>query len=79
MTPFTFSKRAAALAVRDYLMANNLQASSMDTKGMGESQPMTAAKDCTGANATAKLVACLQPDRRVDVEMKGTRVLAAAQ
>jgi OOP family OmpA-OmpF porin len=67
-----------ALAVRDYLMSNNLQASSMSVKGMGEALPVSAATECTGAKATSKLVACLQPDRRVDIEMKGTRVLSAA-
>jgi OOP family OmpA-OmpF porin len=29
--------------------------------------------DCVGQKPTPKLVACLQPDRRVEVEVSGTR------
>ncbi len=45
------------------------------TEGRGESQPIT--KDCVNmgreAGANKKLVACLQPDRRVDIEAVGSR------
>ncbi len=66
-----------ALAVKDYLVSNNIQATSIVARGVGETQPATAPADCKGDKASAKLVACLQPDRRVDVEMSGTRTALA--
>lgn len=68
-----------ALAVKDYLVGKNIQASSMEARGQGETSPVTAAADCKGSKATAKLIACLQPDRRVDVEMTGTKPGVASQ
>ena len=41
--------------------------------GKGETAPVTKAKDCVGNKPTPKLIACLQPDRRVEVEVTGTR------
>jgi hypothetical protein len=40
---------------------------------------MTEASACIGKKANARLIACLQPDRRVDVEMTGTKTMPAAQ
>jgi OOP family OmpA-OmpF porin len=68
-----------AVAVKDYLVGKNLQATSIVAKGVGETQPVTAAADCKGNRATPKLIACLQPDRRVDIEMTGTQTTAPAQ
>jgi OOP family OmpA-OmpF porin len=68
-----------ANAVKDYLVGKNLQGERIEAQGMGETQPVTAAGDCKGNKANAKLIACLQPDRRVDVEMTGTRAAAASQ
>jgi OOP family OmpA-OmpF porin len=34
---------------------------------------MTKPGDCVGTKPTKALIACLQPDRRVDVEMIGVR------
>ena len=62
-----------AQAVKDYLVGKNIAAERIEAKGVGETQPVTAAADCKGNRATAKLIACLQPDRRVDVEMSGTK------
>ena len=41
--------------------------------GKGESTPATQPDDCKGIQARAALITCLQPDRRVDVEVTGTR------
>lgn len=60
-------KRAAT--VKDYLVAQGVQSSSMTTEGRGKNKP---GQDCPGAK-TAKVVACLQPDRHVDVELSGTQ------
>lgn len=69
------SERRAEV-VKDYLIGKNVQASRIDAAGKGETQPITQADACLGAKS-AKVVACLQPDRRVDVEMIGTKSVAA--
>jgi OOP family OmpA-OmpF porin len=61
-------KRAAAVKV--YLIAKGVQSGSMLAEGMGKTKPGT---DCPGPK-TSKVVACLQPDRKVEVELTGTRV-----
>lgn len=61
-----------AQTVKSYLVNQNIQASRIDAMGKGETQPVTKAGDCKGAKS-AKVIACLQPDRRVDIEMKGTK------
>jgi OmpA-OmpF porin, OOP family len=68
----TLSERRAA-SVKDHLVAKGVQPGSVQTRGMGESQPVTKAGDCLGRKS-AKVVACLQPDRRVEVELTGTRM-----
>ena len=62
--------------VKSYLVTQNVPADNISASGMGESQPVTQPGDCVGPKS-AKLIACLQPDRRVDVEMKGTKSAAA--
>ena len=62
-----------AEAVKSYLVANGgVDAARISAVGMGESQPVAKAEDCRGSKPNAKLIACLQPDRRVDVEVSGT-------
>jgi OOP family OmpA-OmpF porin len=63
-----------ANTVKDYLAGKNVQAGRIDAQGKGETQPVTKAGDCKGAKS-AKVVACLQPDRRVDIEMKGSKTV----
>lgn len=65
-----------AYEVKSYLVTQNVPAGNISASGMGESQPVTQSGDCVGPKS-AKLIACLQPDRRVDVEMKGTKSAAA--
>lgn len=64
-----------ALAVKDYLVSKNIQANRIDAEGKGETQPITKSGECRGAKSV-KVVACLQADRRVDVEMMGTKTVA---
>lgn len=59
-------------AVKDYLVSRDIPASRIDAEARGETQPVTKAGDCLGAKS-AKVIACLQPDRRVDVEVTGTK------
>ena len=58
-----------AQTVKDYLQGKGVQAP-ISVASAGESQPVTTA--CTGTRATAALKACLQPDRRVTVDISGT-------
>lgn len=63
-----------AEAVKAYLVNDKgIPANRIYTDGKGESDPMTKAGDCKGTKATKALIACLQPDRRVEVEVAGTR------
>ncbi len=60
-------------AVKAYLISLGIAADRMHTEGKGESQPVTKAEDCVGGKS-AKLIACLQPDRRVEIEVVGTQI-----
>lgn len=66
------SRRAAA--VTDYLVqTGGVARDKVVAAGAGETVPVTVAANCRGASPTPALVACLQPDRRVEVEVQGTR------
>lgn len=58
--------------VKAYLAGKNIPTDHINASGFGETQPVTRSSDCVGPKS-AKLIACLQPDRRVDVEMQGTK------
>jgi OOP family OmpA-OmpF porin len=63
-----------AEAVKSYLVtADGVAPARIAALGKGESMPVTAAGQCPGTKRTTALVACLQPDRRVDVDVSGTR------
>jgi OOP family OmpA-OmpF porin len=63
-----------AEAVRDYLVSSGgIDASKVRIEAKGESMPLTKPEDCKGETQNARLVACLQPDRRVEIEVVGTR------
>ncbi len=65
-------------AVKEYLVNHDILASRINAEGKGETQPVTKSGDCTGAKS-AKVIACLQPDRRVDVEIQGTKTLTSSR
>lgn len=61
-------------AVKSYLVSNGqVDAAKITAVGKGETTPVTKPEDCKGNKATKALIACLQPDRRVDIEVVGTR------
>ncbi len=62
-------KRAAA--VKTFLVGKGIEANRVYTEGKGEKQPVTKADQCKGAKSK-KVIDCLQPDRRVDIEVIGT-------
>ncbi|MDR2614282.1 MAG: OmpA family protein [Candidatus Accumulibacter sp.] len=65
------SERRAA-AVKDYLVSKGIAANRVYTEGKGKKQPVTKPGDCNGLKRV-ETIQCLQPDRRVDIEIIGTR------
>ena len=59
-------------AVRDYLANKEIPLNRISATGKGKSQPVTKPGDCRGPKSS-KVIACLQPDRRVDVEVTGSK------
>ena len=70
-----------AQAVADYLATKGVDRSRLQVEAKGETQPITG-NQCSnlGAenNKNQKLIACLQPDRRVDAALLGSRESTAA-
>ena len=67
-----------AESVKSYLVeAAGIPSSKVTARGADGEDPVTKPEDCPGQKRTPKLIACLQPDRRVDVEVVGTRLQAA--
>ena len=61
-------------AVKNYLIAPaGIPAAKITARGTGESQPVTKTGECKGQTANKALIACLQRDRRVEVEVTGTK------
>ena len=60
-----------ANTVKEYLVSKAIPANRITSEGKGETQPVTSPGDCKGG-PSAKVIACLQPDRRVHVEVTGT-------
>lgn len=63
---------ARADAVKSYLVQRGLDGSKISTVGRSESSPVTLPDACKGA-MSAPVIACLQPDRRVELEVIGSR------
>ena len=59
---------ARANTVRDLLAQQGIERNAIRTAGMGARQPVV---QCPGTAKTSALVSCLQPNRRVDIEVAG--------
>jgi len=59
-----------ANSVKAYLVSKGIPANRIYTEGKGEKQPV---KDCPRMKDSKRLIACLAPNRRVEVEVVGTR------
>jgi OOP family OmpA-OmpF porin len=59
-------------AVKKYLTAKGIEPNRVYAEGKGKTQPLTKPADCKGKKGKG-LIACLQPDRRVDVDVTGTK------
>src|SRR5687768_4395330 len=65
-----------AEAVKQYLAQKGIEQQRVQAQGRGEAQPVTG-EQCKGQKG-AKLISCLQPDRRVEIEVRGTREVASS-
>lgn len=61
-----------ATAVKNYLVSKGLEPNRVYTEGKGKTQPVTKPDQCKGGKSK-KVIACLQPDRRVNIEIIGTK------
>jgi OOP family OmpA-OmpF porin len=63
-----------AETVKAYLVSSaGIAADKIVAKGVNSAEPVTKPEDCSGKKASKALIACLQPDRRVEAEVSGTR------
>src|SRR5215467_3012256 len=56
-------------SVKAYLVSKGIPASRIYTEGKGERQPV---KECKGDKKTKELIACLEPNRRAELEAVGS-------
>ena len=63
-----------AEAVKAYLVSKGIEPDRVRAEGRGTRQPVTKPGECADAK-NAKVIACLQSDRRVGIEVAGTRAL----
>ncbi|MCC6917277.1 OmpA family protein [Nitrosomonas sp.] len=61
-----------AEAVKSYLVSKGIGSDRIFTDGKGKANPVTG-DSCKGSKATRALINCLAPDRRVEIEVAGTR------
>ncbi|MCX9156026.1 OmpA family protein [Niveibacterium sp. 24ML] len=67
------SERRAA-AVKEFLVSQQIDPNRVYTEGKGKTQPVTQCKNLGAESGkNKKLVECLQPDRRVEIEVIGTK------
>lgn len=64
------SRRRAA-TVKAALIAEGIQASAIETAGMGASMPITQPDECPNYLVKCELIECLRPDRRVEIKTRG--------
>jgi OmpA-OmpF porin, OOP family len=65
-----------AESVKAYFVSKGIEPNRVYTEGKGEKQPKTKPGECNMRpenHKNKKLVACLQPDRRVEIEVIGTK------
>ena len=63
-----------ANTVKQYLIESaRIPGNKIDAVGVDGRDPVTKPGDCPGKKVTPALKACLQPDRRVDVEVTGMK------
>ena len=67
---------ARANSVRDYMVGAGVPANIIQTEGRGETDLKVTEADCKSqgkARNRTELIACLQPDRRVEIRAAGVQ------
>lgn len=59
-----------AESVRHYLIGKGIPAEKIHASGAGSSRPLV---KCSTRKSRAKQIACLQPNRRVEITLRGSR------
>jgi OOP family OmpA-OmpF porin len=62
-----------ATFVKNYLISKGIDPTCIQAEGKGESQLVKLAGTCSGAKS-ARVIACLQPDRNVEIEVEGASI-----
>lgn len=73
--PDQYNQRLSELrvkAVRDYLLEKGLPMHAFSLEAKGKREPVATCEGLTDKKDAAKLIACLQPDRRVEIEAVAT-------
>ncbi len=60
-------------AVRNYLIEGGIRANTITARGVANDESLLAPTDCRNLGSNQATIDCLQPDRRVVVEIDGTR------
>ncbi|MEO8936074.1 MAG: outer membrane beta-barrel protein [Burkholderiaceae bacterium] len=74
--PQAYNQRLSASraeAVKTYLVRHGVAADRIEARGVDGAEPVTTPEQCKGSRPTRALIACLQPDRRVEVEASATK------
>lgn len=61
---------ARAATVRDYLVGRGLSQNVIRSMGVGKTQPLV---QCADVSVRSELITCLQPNRRVEIDVQGER------
>jgi len=64
-----------AESVKSYLVGKGVEANRVYAEGKGEKQPVTGDTCGKSVQKSKKLIECLQPDRRVEIEVIGTTIV----
>ena len=64
---------ARAETVKNYLVSQGASTNVIQAKSVGKSQPLTTAEQCPSSLKPAALIACLQPDRRIEIAIQGSK------
>ncbi|NVO07295.1 MAG: OmpA family protein, partial [Rhodoferax sp.] len=67
------SERRAQVVGNYLVQAKGIPEGKLLARGQSGANAVTQPADCVGSKPTPALIACLQPDRRVDLEVTGTR------
>lgn len=67
------SARRAEAVKTALVQSSGISASKVSARGVDGSDPVTNPGECRGTKATKRLIACLAPDRRVEIEATGIR------